>query len=38
MITYSFLIDEITIAMKALEIAAETNWNNLWLETYSHMV
>jgi len=36
--TYSPFIGEITASMKAIKIAAEMNWNNLWLETDSQLV
>jgi ribonuclease HI len=37
-ITYSTFIAQITGTIKAIEIAAEKNWNNLWLETDSQLV
>ena len=36
--TESTFIGEISRAMKAIEIAIEKNWNNLWLETDSQLV
>jgi hypothetical protein len=37
-ITYSTFIAQITGTIKAIEIAAEKNCNNLWLETDSQLV